>query len=215
MNSRRPTAFLTALSMAAVLLLLGGCARMSCRLLEPPTAETAATDARAVELFKQLNPLCGKAFAGRVVVNTPASADDPFAGQPLIMHVRRCDEPGVIRIPFQVGNDRSRTWVFRRFGGGMHFSHDHRHRDGSEDELSWYGGDLRMGDKASRYEFPADDYSQAMFRKLGREVSVPNVWAVEIDAQRFVYELSRPGRLFRVEFDLTHPVPAPPPPWGG
>lgn len=31
---------------------------------------------------------------------------------------------------------------------------------------------------------------------------------------RFVYELSRPNRLFRVRFDLTRAVPAPPPPWG-
>jgi len=30
----------------------------------------------------------------------------------------------------------------------------------------------------------------------------------------FAYELSRPGRLFRVEFDLTVSVPPPPPPWG-
>ena len=44
---------------------------------------------------------------------------------------------------------------------------------------------------------------------------MPNVWAVEIDAQRFVYVLARPGRLFLVELDLTLPVPPPPPPWGG
>jgi hypothetical protein len=28
------------------------------------------------------------------------------------------------------------------------------------------------------------------------------------------YELTRPGRKFRLEFDLTQPVPAPPAPWG-
>jgi len=33
--------------------------------------------------------------------------------------------------------------------------------------------------------------------------------------QRFVYELTRPeGRRFRVEFDLSTPVPLPPAPWG-
>jgi hypothetical protein len=30
----------------------------------------------------------------------------------------------------------------------------------------------------------------------------------------FAYELRRPNRHFRVEFDLSRPVPAPPPPWG-
>ena len=29
----------------------------------------------------------------------------------------------------------------------------------------------------------------------------------------FAYELRRPNRFFRVEFDLGRPVPAPPPPW--
>jgi hypothetical protein len=30
----------------------------------------------------------------------------------------------------------------------------------------------------------------------------------------FAYELRRPQRFFRVDFDLTRPVAAPPPPWG-
>ena len=38
---------------------------------------------------------------------------------------------------------------------------------------------------------------------------------MEVEPGRaFVYELARPQRLFRVEFDLTRPVPAPPAPWG-
>ena len=40
--------------------------------------------------------------------------------------------------------------------------------------------------------------------------------ARESDA-RFAYQLTRrsdPTRLFRVTFDLTRPVPAPPPAWG-
>ncbi|MGH8079090.1 MAG: hypothetical protein ACREP7_00855, partial [Lysobacter sp.] len=106
------------------------------------------------------------------------------------------------------------TWVIGQHNGVLRLKHDHRHRDGSADDLTWYGGEQRADTPAGRYEFPADAESRALFRKLGREVSVPNVWAVEIDAQRFVYELSRPGRLFRVEFDLSRPLPAPPPPSG-
>jgi hypothetical protein len=42
-----------------------------------------------------------------------------------------------------------------------------------------------------------------------------NVWAIELEpGRRYVYELARPGRLFRVEFDLTKPVAPPLPPWG-
>jgi hypothetical protein len=44
---------------------------------------------------------------------------------------------------------------------------------------------------------------------------VANVWAVEVEPNRmFAYELRRPGRFFRVEFDLARPVALPPPPWG-
>lgn len=203
---------------AALLLALSACAAPAPKPTQttPNAAEAAPNPA---DPLQYLRPLCGKAYAGRVVVDTPKSVDDPFAGKPLIMHVREC---GLIeiRVPFHVGEDRSRTWVFSAHDGQLRLKHDHRHADGSPDALTQYGGDQRAqgvqraGEIAGRHEFPADAYSQDMFRRLGREVSVPNVWAVEIDAQRFVYELARPGRLFRVEFDLTQPVAPPPPPWG-
>lgn len=213
MNPIRPILRPLALLPLAAALLLGGCV-LGHTVQPTPAAERAAIDARAAALFERLRPLCGQAFAGRIVADTPRSADDPFIGKPLVMHVRGC-EGDTIRIPFQVGEDRSRTWVFDRRAGELRFKHDHRHRDGSEDELTMYGGDLKPRGEGDRYEFPADPQSRALFRRLGREVSVPNVWAVQIDGQRFVYELARPGRLFRIEFDLTRPVPAPPPPWGG
>lgn len=160
-----------------------------------------------------LRPLCGKAYAGRVVADTPVSADNPFAGKTLVMHVRQCSRHQ-IRVPFLVGDDRSRTWVISEHDGVLRLKHDHRHADGSADTLTMYGGDQRPGTPAGRYEFPADEHTQALFRKLGREASVPNVWAIEIDSKKFVYELARPGRLFRVEFDLSQPIATPAPPWG-
>ena len=77
----------------------------------------------------------------------------------------------------------------------------------------WNGADAGT---AGRQAFPVDAESIALFQREGLVASVTNTWAMEIvPGQRFVYELSRPnGRLFRVEFDLTHPVPAPPAPWG-
>jgi hypothetical protein len=36
---------------------------------------------------------------------------------------------------------------------------------------------------------------------------VTNVWAVEVTDKVYVYELRRPNRHFRVEFDLTKPLP--------
>lgn len=166
--------------------------------------------------FERLSALCGQAFAGRVAVDTPAPAGtDPFAGKPLVMHVRECNERSV-RIPFHVGDDRSRTWVVTRIGGGLRLKHDHRHADGGSDAVTMYGGDTVGAGTASRQQFPVDAQSQAMFSREGRTVSNTNVWALEIEPARvFVYELARPGgRLFRVEFDLGKPVPLPPTPWG-
>jgi hypothetical protein len=163
--------------------------------------------------FDRISALCGKAYEGRVA-SPPVGADAAFDGKRLVMHVRACtaDE---IRIPFHVGEDRSRTWVVTRTGTRLRLKHDHRHADGSEDALTQYGGDTVSAGTAERQEFPADAFSKAMFVRQDRAVSVPNVWAIDVRPGRaFAYELRRPGRFFRVEFDLARPVPPPPPPWG-
>jgi hypothetical protein len=161
----------------------------------------------------RLGAHCGRAFEGRIV-SPPVEADAAFAGKRLVAHVRTCSDDG-IRIPFHVGDDRSRTWVVTRTASGLRLKHDHRHEDGSEDRLTQYGGDTADEGSAGRQEFPADSWSKDLFRREGSPQSVTNVWAIEIEPGRFLaYELRRPGRFFRVEFDLTRPVSPPAPPWG-
>ena len=157
--------------------------------------------------------LCGKTLEGRIVSPlVPADAD--FAGKRIVAHVRDCS-PSEFRIPFAVGEDRSRTWVITRAAGGLRLKHDHRHSDGSEDKLTQYGGDTTNAGTERRQEFPADDESKALFVRENIAVSTANVWAMEVEPGRvFAYELRRPGRFFRVEFDLARPVAPPPPPWG-
>ena len=184
--------------------------------LPPPAMDDAGTLTAPADAFlAAIARHCGQAFAGRVLVDEPASADNPFAGKPLVMHVRECgaDE---IRVPFHVGDDHSRTWVLTRTPTGVRLKHDHRHADGSPDATTMYGGDTATAGTAVRQVFPVDAESVAMFNREGRSVSVTNVWAMEIEpGKRFLYELSRPGgRLFQVEFDLGKPVLPPPPPWG-
>ena len=133
------------------------------------------------------------------------------------MHVRGCDAPVQgLRIPFHVGDDHSRTWVLTRTTGGLRLKHDHRHADGSPDAVTLYGGDTADAGTVVRQVFPVDAESRALFQREGLNASLQNAWAMEIEpGERFVYELRRPGgRLFRVEFDLTRPVPLPPAPWG-
>ncbi|HJR36157.1 MAG TPA: hypothetical protein VJ817_14470, partial [Gemmatimonadales bacterium] len=145
------------------------------------------------------------------VVEAPAG-DTSFANRTLVMHVRSCGAD-TIRIPFHVGEDRSRTWVITRGGGGLRLKHDHRHADGAPDSVTQYGGDARLPGAAWVMEFPADSFTAVLIPPART-----NVWTIEVDpgAGRFVYALRREGtnRRFRVEFDLRRAVPIPPPPWG-
>ncbi|MDN5781347.1 MAG: hypothetical protein L0H23_04885, partial [Luteimonas sp.] len=186
----------------------------ACATPAPPATGDPPVDAFMAALASH----CGQAFAGRIVVDEPASpGPDAFAGKPLVMHVRGCDAPTrELRVPFHVGDDHSRTWVITRTASGLRLKHDHRHVDGSEDVLTMYGGDTVASGTAVRQEFPVDADSIALFEREGSTASVTNTWAMEVEPRkRFLYELSRPGgRLFQVEFDLSHPVDLPPPPWG-
>ena len=160
--------------------------------------------------WANLQPLCGKAFEGRVL-EAPAG-DTTFAGHRLVMHVRECTAD-TIRIPFHVGENRSRTWVLTRVGDRVRLKHDHRHEDGSEDRVTQYGGDSGAGGSATRLEFPADPHTAALIPE-----AKTNVWTMEVDPSRgrFAYALRREGtdRRFRIEFDTSKPVAAPQPPWG-
>ncbi|HUP63804.1 MAG TPA: hypothetical protein VM557_00790 [Thermoanaerobaculia bacterium] len=205
-----------AASLLATALLLAACAERA-ETPEPATPAPAAEAAPADLFLAAIAQHCNQAFAGRIVADEPPpTGEDPFTGEPLVMHVRECSEEE-IKIPFHVGDDHSRTWVLTRTPAGLRLKHDHRHEDGTEDEVTMYGGDTATPGTATRQEFPVDTQSVQMFEAGGLTASVTNVWAMEIEPhRRFLYELARPGhgRLFQVEFDLTTPVPAPPTPWG-
>lgn len=178
-------------------------------LLILATAPAAAmAQAPAAAFFAGLTRLCGQTFAGTVVEGDPV-ADAAMRQARLTMTVSACtaDE---IRIPFRVGADHSRTWVVTRLPGDrLRLKHDHRHPDGVEDEVSQYGGDTTGPGAADLQRFPADAYSIALFTRTGRAVSNTNVWSLGLTPEVFTYELARPGRLFRVAFDLKAPAPAP------
>ncbi|MEG2498077.1 MAG: hypothetical protein RSB01_07375 [Brevundimonas sp.] len=154
--------------------------------------------------FKNLTALCGQRFEGKVVTTDPQDAD--FANNRLLMHVRDCSD-GEIRIPFWVGEDKSRTWVITRQDVGLRLKHDHRDPDGTTHTLHWYGGNTANEGTAERQEFPVDQESIDLFNANDAAVSTTNVWAVEVHPEKtYVYELKRPNRHMRVEFDLTKPV---------
>jgi hypothetical protein len=174
----------------------------------PPAAD--ADSAAQTSFWASLQSLCGRAFQGQVVQDAPGG-DDTFSKSTLVMHVRECGDTE-IRIPFHVGEDRSRTWVLTRTDKGLRLKHDHRLADGTPDEVTQYGGDTGAPGTAEWQEFPADAYTASLI-----PAAATNVWTVEvIPDTTFAYALRREGteRRFRVEFDLTRPVAPPPAPWG-
>jgi hypothetical protein len=175
-----------------------------------PAAEAPPAAASPQEAFwSALAEVCGQAFEGSVQEAEPV--DTTFTGRTLVMHVRECAE-NEIRIPFHVGDNRSRTWVFTRTETGLRLKHDHRHADGTADEVTQYGGDTADPGSPTRQSFPADEQTATLL-----PAAATNVWTVEVEPGiRFAYSLRREGtdRRFRAEFDLTRSVEAPPPPWG-
>lgn len=173
-----------------------------------PSASALASGEQQ-QFWNALTEICGNAYAG-TVIEAPAG-DTTFAGKDLVMHVRSCTD-SEIRIPFHVGQDRSRTWVITRTGSGLRLKHDHRHEDGTEDVQTQYGGDTADPGTAQRQEFPADAFTSELIPEAST-----NFWTVEVvPGQQYVYALRREGtdRRFRIEFDLTQTVATPPAPWG-
>lgn len=171
-----------------------------------PQADAQSADA-ATAFLTNIRAHCGKAYEGRMV--NPMPGDSVMARARLVMHVRECGD--TVRVPFHVGEDRSRTWVLTRTAAGVRLKHDHRHADGKPDSVTQYGGDSRATGTAAQMEFAADAYTANLI-----PAARTNVWTVEISATQFAYRLRREGtdRRVNVVFDLTKPVPAPPAPWG-
>lgn len=174
---------------------------------EAPLVSIKSQDA----FFDNIKAHCGKAFAGKVSIDN--SASDSFANKALVMHVRKCSDTE-LQVPFHVGEDSSRTWIITKTGSGLSLKHDHRHKDGSNDVSTMYGGHTLDAGWAQVQSFPADHYSKELFVSQGIPQSNGNTWQMYIYPEVFTYRMVREGREFRVDFDLTKPITPPSAPWG-
>jgi len=166
------------------------------------------TEYGSAQFWETLKSYCGQTFEGEIIAG--ASADDPFAGKKLIMHVKSCEE-NRIRIPFFVGDDKSRTWVLTSKDNIITLKHDHRLEDGTPDEVTQYGGTSTNTGLSTIQFFPADQETCDLI-----SYASTNVWWITIDDKAFTYNLKRIGsdRVFSVSFDTTKPLETPPAPWG-
>ena len=161
------------------------------------------------KFWQSLQQLCGKAYKG-TVVSAPVN-DTIFKDKVLIMHVRACEE-ATIKIPFFVGENRSRTWVFTKPKDQLLLKHDHRHKDGTPDSITQYGGRTTNSGSATLQMFPSDQETANIL-----PAAATNVWWVElVPGKYFIYNLRRIGtdRLFSIRFDLSSTTDIPKAPWG-
>ena len=147
--------------------------------------------------FNNLQKMCGQKFEGET--DFPQNADHPMVGKKLLMSVGPCSE-NEIRVPFQVGDDKSRTWILTFGPRGLLFKHDHRHPDGTPDQVTNYGG---WGDERGsvyKQNFPADPDTVKLIPE-----AATNVWTLEIipEKRQFMYYLERNNQpRYRAYFDL-------------
>lgn len=115
-----------------------------------------------------------------------------------------------VKIPFYVGEDKSRTWVLTYSNHVLSLKHDHRHMDGSPDAVTFYGGTANNSGSEQMQMFPAD---QETFQMI--DYACYNVWWITMDGSTFTYNLRRIGtdRFFSVTFDLSKPVLSDFQPW--
>jgi hypothetical protein len=118
------------------------------------SADTSSVHEPQAMFFEQIRSMCGARFEGQS--SFPDDPEDSFYGVPLVAVVESCEEQE-IRIPFHVGKDTSRTWILTRTPAGLELKHDHRHEDGTPDEITMYGGTATEPGTATSQSFPADN----------------------------------------------------------
>lgn len=172
------------------------------------SSKSSPRDTTANLWWESIAAHCGKSYKGKIIAGPPN--DTTFAGKELVMHVRKCSDK-VIKIPFFVGMDSSRTWILTKSAHGIALKHDHRHEDGSPDKVTMYGGHTSNFGSKSRQVFPADQETADM-----HPAAIGNVWWIDITDDAYIYNLRRVNtdRVFSVSFDLSDAITNPGPPWG-
>ncbi|UMB54345.1 hypothetical protein MKD41_02425 [Lutibacter sp. A64] len=161
----------------------------------------------AIAFWNTLKSHCGNAYEGTLI---SPEKDENFGGKRLVMHVKSCTE-NKIKIPFYVGENKSRTWILTINDGVITLKHDHRHKDGTMETVNFYGGTSTNKGKADIQFFPADAHTQAQLPE-----AATNIWWITLNDKTFTYNLRRLGtdRVFKIAMDLTKPIETPEAPWG-
>lgn len=154
------------------------------------------------QFFNEIKSLEGKTFYGKAIYMPDTINANDFWGKELKFTVKQASK-NELRLPFHVGENKSRTWVLSKTNNGIRLKHDHRHDDGSPDSISNYGGDSdsKISTALAQY-FPADEFTAKLL-----PAAATNRWIMQFspDKKKFYYILERNNTLrFKAEFNLEN-----------
>jgi len=164
------------------------------------TAFTISDEPTHQQFFDNLKSLCGNSFSGEVV--HPETPPPGFTDQ-LVAHFTVCGQEEM-QIPFHVGENESRTWILTMEEDGLLFKHDHRHPDGTPEEMTNYGGWAADNGTELKQRFPADEHTISL-----RDNLRSHIWKIELSEDMSTYSYSLylyEDLYFRADFDLTQPL---------
>ncbi len=172
---------------------------LSCGQAKEKIIEEKSNQQKFYDNFKTLE---GKRFSGTEIFIS--DTNNSWAHLNLEMFVQEFSDT-LIKVPFKVGDNKSRTWMFFMEDENiLRFRHDHRHEDGTPEDLTMYGG--YATDEGSEFIqfFPADQYTCDMLPRI-----CDNLWIAEFseDLSTFSYSLKKGDNLIiTIRFDLTQPL---------
>jgi hypothetical protein len=174
-----------------------------------PSGEAALAPEQEA-FWTALQAFCGGAYPGRISDVTdyyrPA-----LEGRSLVAHFLDCSRERM-HVALHVDEDRSRNWILTRAQGTIRLKHDHRHPDGTEEEISQYGGDAPIPGLPHRQIFPADAHTARILPQRA-----DNFWFLDLVGPTTLHygvHWPRSGHSVRLEFDLSTRVEPPAAPWG-
>lgn len=191
-----------------------------CNEAETPDTEFEYSPEEAAEMYElapeqqefwgNVQRLCGNAYEGIVGDATPHYSGIADA-EHIKIHVRECTETRT-HISLHVDDNHSRNLILTKETGSLRLKHDHRYEDGTEEEITQYGGDARGSGLASRQIFDADEHTASILPNR-----FDNFWFLDlVNDTTFAYGVHWPkyGNSIRIEFDISETTDKPPVPWG-
>lgn len=158
---------------------------MASILLSSCTHSSTINSDQQSAFFHNLTSMCGQQFEG--LMTFPIEGQDSFAGKKLVAKFDSCSDTQV-KVPFSVGEDHSRTWIISKLENTLELKHDHRHKDGTPDEINLYGGNTQGHGSEHSQSFFADQHTKTVI-----PAASTNVWTMSFNTDRteLTYHLER------------------------